>query len=547
MKYQFLKVFFTLSVLLGVVQAQSGDTYATLIDAANAYFPDSVALSILNAKEAYQLVENSGDHDKCIESLNLLSRAYQESGQYNESIRYSLDLLRLCDMSGDDRLAAKAYLRIGDSYRFLLQFKDALYFHNLAIEKLKSLNDEDLLSSAYNHLGATNFENGFYDKALMYFQKSYDIVMEKQDTMKLAIIYNSFGIIYSQMENYIEAKDNFLKALEIFSSRGMAFNSASVGNNLGKLYVVLGEYDKARDYLRRSRLYLDENPSVELEMNNLRVTMELYKASGDYENAFNYLQQIVALHDSLRKNEIVQKVEQFRIAYDLDRMEKDLLLSQKQNQIKAKNIRIIIILALLVIVVGILFLILFYSKTKQAHTNLLVSEQEREIAVLKVEQVEEKQRRRKEQYEADLSHKSRELISTTMHIVQKNSLINDIRDRIKTLKLNQKADEQLVHSIVTEIDQNISLDKDWDVFVKHFKDVHPNFFDQLIEAHPNLTSKEIRYCAYSRLNLSLKEIATVLNITTRGVEKARSRIRTKLQLPSNVDLNIYLQSFGKSL
>lgn len=520
--------------------------YTEYVQLAESYFEDSVALSILYAKDAYRIVEVGGSNDSCIKVLDFLSKAYQAVGQYNEAINYSLELLRQAEVKDDARLIGKSYLIIGDCYRALLKYKDALHFHNLAIEKYTAINDEGLLSVAYNHLGATSFENGLYDEALMCFEKSHNIIVKMKDTMHLAIIYNSFGIVYSQMDNYIEAKSYFLKARNIFDQYGAKNNIASVNNNLGKLYIELGELNVAEEYLNKSYEYSKEQPISDLQINNMQLYIDLYEARNDYKKAYLYLQELIALNDSVRKKEIIQKVDQIRIAYDVEKMEKDLLLLNKQNLIKSKNLRIIIILVLGGGIISVLFVSVLYIRNRQSKTKLLVSEKEKEISRLMISKIEEEKKKVNERFIAELAFKSRELISTTMHIVQKNSLINDIREHLDKMKLASKENELIVQDIVKEIDKNVMLDKDWDVFVKHFKDVHPNFFDQLIKKHSELTSKEIRYCAYSRLNLSLKEIAAVLNITTRGVEKARSRIRTKLGLKKDVDLNIYLQTFGKS-
>ncbi|MCG8410581.1 MAG: tetratricopeptide repeat protein [Bacteroidales bacterium] len=519
------------------------DKYISL---AQKHISDSVALSILYAKEAYKIIENEGNIKFSVKALNILSTAYQIVGRYNDAISYSMELLKLGEIVDDQELIAKAYLRIGDCYRALLQLKDALYFHNLAIEKFLKLEDEVHLAVAYNHLGATCFENQMYEDAFGYFEKSYKILIENKDTIGIASSYNSLGIIYSQLGNYIEAKNSFLKSLQIFKKYKANYNIASINNNLGKLYIELGEFNIAEEYIHKSYEYSKKKSLIELKINNIQAYIHLYEKRKDFKNAFDYLHQFLILNDSIRKNEVIRKVEQIRIAYDVEKMEKDLILANKQNLIKEKNIRIIIILSLGGAIIAILLLTVLYIKNRQSKTKFLVIEKEKEISELKILKVQEEKKRVKEKFDSEIDFKSRELISTTMHIVQKNELINDIRTHLDKMKLKTQKNEKIVSEIINEIDQNVHLDKDWQEFVKHFKDVHPNFFKQLIETHPDLTSKEIRYCAYSRLNLSLKEIALILNITTRGVEKARSRLRSKLNLNKEVDLNIYLQSFGKS-
>jgi DNA-binding CsgD family transcriptional regulator len=75
--------------------------------------------------------------------------------------------------------------------------------------------------------------------------------------------------------------------------------------------------------------------------------------------------------------------------------------------------------------------------------------------------------------------------------------------------------------------------------------VHSDFVVNLKEKHASVTGNEIKLCTYLRMNLSTKEIAQLMNISVRGVEISRYRLRKKLQLPSEVNLFDYLISLQK--
>ena len=75
---------------------------------------------------------------------------------------------------------------------------------------------------------------------------------------------------------------------------------------------------------------------------------------------------------------------------------------------------------------------------------------------------------------------------------------------------------------------------------KHFDKVHSDFLVKLKETHPTVTGNELKLSAYLRMNLSTKEIAQLMNISVRGVEISRYRLRKKLGLPSEVGLFDYL-------
>jgi DNA-binding CsgD family transcriptional regulator len=82
--------------------------------------------------------------------------------------------------------------------------------------------------------------------------------------------------------------------------------------------------------------------------------------------------------------------------------------------------------------------------------------------------------------------------------------------------------------------------KDWEQFALHFNEVHDDFLVAIQREFPNLTSNEIKLCAYLRLNLSSKEIAHIMNITVKSVELSRYRLRKKLQLPPEANLFNFL-------
>ena len=90
------------------------------------------------------------------------------------------------------------------------------------------------------------------------------------------------------------------------------------------------------------------------------------------------------------------------------------------------------------------------------------------------------------------------------------------------------------------------MDKDWEHFAQHFDKVHSDFMVILKEKHENITPNELKLCTYLRMNLSTKEIAQLLNITVRGIEISRYRLRKKLGIKTEVTLFDYLMSIKGS-
>jgi DNA-binding CsgD family transcriptional regulator len=150
-----------------------------------------------------------------------------------------------------------------------------------------------------------------------------------------------------------------------------------------------------------------------------------------------------------------------------------------------------------------------------------------------------------EKLNAEIEHKNKELATTTMHLLQKSELIQKLRtelDRLRRIAEKPEARKELKRIIGLLNDDN-QLDVEWEQFFLHFDRVHSDFFKRLKEKHPQLTAKDQKLCAYLRMNLSTKEIAPLMNISVRGVEISRYRLRKKLDLSSDVNLNEFMMEF----
>jgi DNA-binding CsgD family transcriptional regulator len=129
-----------------------------------------------------------------------------------------------------------------------------------------------------------------------------------------------------------------------------------------------------------------------------------------------------------------------------------------------------------------------------------------------------------------------------MHIVQKSEMLLTIKDKLK--RISQISNDPKIKPEITELIKNIEkdtlIDKDWEKFEIYFNNIHDRFTQILKENFPILTANDIKMCAYLRMNLSTKEIASILNISVRGVEISRYRLRKKMSLENGVNLTEYL-------
>lgn len=181
------------------------------------------------------------------------------------------------------------------------------------------------------------------------------------------------------------------------------------------------------------------------------------------------------------------------------------------------------------------------SSEKEKHTAAFQIKEEK----LKEEQLRaerEIERLRIDKLESSMKHKNKELANSTYHIIRKNKFLNTLKQELSTLTKAAKSEfvEQELKKISRKIDRDINNEKNWEVFDRYFDEVHQEFLERLRERHSDLSPKELRLSAYLRMNISTKEIAPLMNISIRGVEISRYRLRKKLDLDREVNLTEYL-------
>ena len=150
----------------------------------------------------------------------------------------------------------------------------------------------------------------------------------------------------------------------------------------------------------------------------------------------------------------------------------------------------------------------------------------------------------KEQLEADLRFKSKELSGVVMTNIAHQEFLNSLKEEIQQQKLSGQYTRKNLDKLLALVNNNIVSDEEsWNMFQANFDRIHENFFRNLKQQYPDLTSGDLRFCALLRLNLPTKEIAKLLNISIRGVDAARYRLRKKFNLPQEDSLTDFMINF----
>lgn len=474
---------------------------------------------------------------------------------------------------------------IGANYYLMLDYGEALdnYLeaYKIALKELDAKHEMIVL----NNIAILYSKDRKHDKAEEYFLKAYNIALENKDSVKMGLYATNLATVANEKKetekakayidialpllknsppilaqakitnaqnmvlrkDYETAKNLALSLLPKLKSPEWSEHRISVYMILSNIYENQGISDLAIEYAKRGGY--DPNASIENKIEMFNRLTELYRKKENNSLAFAYKDSIIWAKDSLNQIKNGKLFENSRIKFELQNYQNEL--SESQNKLKSERKLFYFILG------GILFLILiifwavrnYFVKLRQ---RKIIAENNQKIAELEVEkqrnektlleqqiaQQEAVSLLEKEQFKNEIESKNRQLATKVLSVFTRNELIEDIIDSL-TREREISQNENLKRRVF-ELRNHLKKETDWSEFFTHFEEVNQGFLKSLKEAHPELTSNDIRYLSYVYMNLSTKEISSLLNITVEACRKRKERIVRKMNLSEEADLYSYL-------
>ena len=186
-----------------------------------------------------------------------------------------------------------------------------------------------------------------------------------------------------------------------------------------------------------------------------------------------------------------------------------------------------------ILLAGIIIFAIWQQRRKDQ--RLLTQQKELEIQKRKTTELEN------EQLTQELAFKKRELAAKVLQLCKKNEFLQALEKQVAQLSSsNDSYVKQSSQKLVRQINRDIESEGEWEEFLQTFTQVHRTFLSDLQQTYGKLTKNELRLACLLKMNLSSKEISQMLNVSAEGVKKARYRLRKKLKLTPEEDLNEHL-------
>jgi DNA-binding CsgD family transcriptional regulator len=438
------------------------------------------------------------------------------------AVMYHLNAAEISEKNGVP-LEYDTYWRLGEVLYGIREYEKAIDYLKIAASMMRQ---HYWLANCVNSMALSYQKSGRYDSALMYYDSALLYTRNLGDDQKRieawkGIISGNKGQVYFLQGAYDKALPLFefdyreSKAQEIYDNAANSLQWAAKTN------LVLGNGKKALDQIREAFYLLAKMPSRYLYRNYYQhlyhSAADIYRAAGMPDSAYYFSGQYMRLHDSLEAEIASSRIEISRMRLENEKNYYSAKNLQQQRQREVTNRNLALAGVILLAIIAILFI--NNKRVKTLHQQQLILEKSK-------------------QAEMEMAAAKDQLETFTHNLVEKTALIEQLQQQLNTTTLSteqQDAWSKLMEStIITE--------EQWIEFKKLLEKIYPGFFQRLKESYPDITVAEQRMAALSNLKLTTKEMAAMLGISVESVQKTRQRLRQRLKISNEVNLEEFIAS-----
>ncbi len=422
--------------------------------------------------------------------LQLVSTINSRQGNYRESIRLSKEAsLGFPESNDPSGYLGLIYNSLGIAYEKLDLPDSSAYFHRKALAERLMTYNTTYLPGSYTAVAKIEISAGNKTLSRQYLDRAIEIADSTKNRQALVTAYlglSDWCLKFS--ENKSEAESHVVKAKEI----ALALTDRSF-------------YLKSLDAL-----------------------IAIKKSNGDFQEALKMEEIGTLVRDSMYSWEKEKIQKSLEVQFDVSEKERLLKLAQRESEITQLTNYLLwaVICFVLIIAIGIIF---FLRRNNERNKLLLKTKDALVMAI------EEQKHLREQQMQNELEFKESQLTAMTAQMLQKNELMQELKSKLdedKSISIDSPVSKIIVRG------QN--QDKEWSDFNTHFESVNKNFYTRLKQSYPDISPNDLKICALIKLNLSIKEMAGILNISPDSVKTARYRLRKKMQLNTEDNLTDFI-------
>ncbi|MBN1821506.1 MAG: tetratricopeptide repeat protein [Prolixibacteraceae bacterium] len=481
-----------------------------------------------NYNKAYHIADSIDDKISQGYIYNNIGNVFKNRGEFAGAMENYEKAYKIFEQEGEQLLMSDCLNNIGDILKETGSFRRADEYYIKALKIAKGEGDNYRTVGLYKNLAETAVAVLQFDSAHVYFERAIELSSKIGDRVRLADCYKDYGFFYEKQGDFDTANRFYQMALEIAYEFNNQKETADINVYLARNHFKSNQINNAILYAEKGFKKAKEIGALKVEGDALRILSDSYLTLGDTLTGFKYFITFSEVKDSLLRAEQIETIEKIEARHQLAEKDKENLLLQAESENQKQKLKLSKILTFafaLGVILLLVIAVLLIRRIKDART---LFKQNEYINWQKVNELNK-----------ELDFKNRELTTKVLNLAQKDELIGKISQRLKEINgMNGNAQKE-INGLFWELKSDLQKDN-WDEFDHHFLKVHPDFYRILNLRFPNLTTNEKKICAFLKLNLKTKDISAITGQSVKSIEVARSRLRRKMELSKDENLNSFI-------
>jgi DNA-binding CsgD family transcriptional regulator len=507
---------------------------AVLVKSKVLYRRDSIQKARVYLLQSERIIEDVADTWYLLNYRMIRAYISELSADFDDAINQNQMGLELALAERDTAYLARFRNNLGLAYKAIGQYPDAVAQLKLAVPLFQALGQTAYANAVLLNIGATYIDIARYDSAKVYLERSSLFFKQNQSYYELASFYGNVANIAYLEDNpkhaigLLHKKLTYLNLAEAAATRPTILLKLGAFKDLARAHLALDQKDSAKWYY--NKLYSIAQGEILLEYMTTASEglSRILEERGLLDSALYYYKAYVSHRDSLQSQEGREKALQMKADFELSQ-----ILAQEKRTIELKEIekRQLVLIYTIVVLVLLALLLVVYAALQRTRKK----QRERELAELTL-------KAEKRKLEHDMALKDKELTKKQVKLSESESRIESVLKELKEGLANIPGENQNILRSLAKRMEGRSTKNAMQALDYYLQESDTRLFEALSRKHPDLTRSELRLCAFIRLNLSSKEIATVMHQNANSLKMARYRMRKKMGLDTNENLVAYLNN-----
>lgn len=484
---------------------------------------------------------------------------------------------------GDSVTRAKAQYYYGRVLRELGKDEEALTFLSSAKEMFGNIQCCKMFAMATDEIGMINRKKKLYQESLKNFWESYTIYEELKDSLSLVRAGQNIGRAYLFQNKWDSCYFYYTYALELAREKQYP-SEVSILHELGILYRSMGELKKSERYFLAAYEKETDEERKYVECMSLGY---LYIQMGDVENARKYFKmsinsskeytRIDAYNNLYFLEKDIDNFEEAIIYHEkadsivnvLDEVDSQELITELQKQYENEKLRndnlqlkvdrtVFIFCGTVIFLIVAFYMCYYYYKSKNHR---------KKIAEIESQIRDNEEEIKRYQQEMEEIQELKDQVLEENRILEENRMkVGELNGKIVLLSMQNKTLSGLLKELGGELTVGPSSEQYISAFrlllaIKEgtlrgklsngeryklfslFDLLYSNYVTRLLDKTPLLTKHDLEICCFLKFGLTNEELARIFQTSSDSVTKAKGRLKGRLGISPQEDLNVFLRDF----